>query len=351
MNLAKASLGGGDDLNAQWDEATAKLQELQDTYTGQMRPHGRVSFAQDEATNGETSESTVDLSEAAVSVLEPLFKRKMLAWDQPSPPTKLVSSLDSLRQILDIDHELTRRRPCTYYETMLLNDWFAAVRDFLRTEWNVHDPENAIALLESWQVVLPDWLRDKVMKEAVVPRIVAAVKVWRPGKSSGSAAQHGGHHPRHQPPMYTWIFPWLPFLSEEDQDPRQPEGLFGQVKRKVDLSEWPHWKPLIGEKRRPQPAVVVAAAAASAAPPVTPRRDVADEAMPEMSFREFVEAWCDDQELLLTNLHQPTPSGQPLYRIHSAGSKGVVVYFQGDVVWHAKSGEPVELDAVAAMAQ
>lgn len=57
---------------------------------------------------------------------------------------------------------------------------------------------------------------------------------------------------------------------------------------------------------------------------------------PETTFRDAVEDWCAENNLLLVPLrkaHEGT--GWPLFRItaSASGSGGVVVYFVGDVVW------------------
>ncbi|KAH8155580.1 uncharacterized protein LAJ45_00590 [Morchella importuna] len=62
----------------------------------------------------------------------------------------------------------------------------------------------------------------------------------------------------------------------------------------------------------------------------------AAEALPETTFREAVEDWCAEHNLLLVPLrkaHEGT--GVPLFRItaSASGGGGVVCYFVGDVVW------------------
>jgi len=132
--------------------------------------------------------------------------------------------------------------------------------------------------------------------------------------------------------MYSWIFPWLPLLSPEDRDPKQPQSIFGLVKRKVNVEEWTHWKPLLGERRR---------APVTPSIPTTPEVEKAQPYVePEMSFREQVEERCAEEELIMERVQGRSVSEQPLYRLRGAHSRGIVIYLQGDVVWITGSGEP-----------
>jgi len=62
----------------------------------------------------------------------------------------------------------------------------------------------------------------------------------------------------------------------------------------------------------------------------------------EPTFKDVVEAWCEEESLLMIPLreaHQTT--GLPLFRITASatGKGGVVVFLKGDVVWARKRGE------------
>jgi tuftelin-interacting protein 11 len=67
----------------------------------------------------------------------------------------------------------------------------------------------------------------------------------------------------------------------------------------------------------------------------------------EISFRDIVEQWCEEEGLLLVPLKEAHPSnGLPLFRITASatGKGGVKVYFKGDVVWalERRAGEDSE---------
>ena len=306
MHLGGVTGGSSDDLETQWGAATTKLQEIQALDDNQL--------------------DRDLLSTAAVASLEPLFKRQMLEWEPLNNPKDLVSSLQELRSLLGIDQE-SRDRRSTHYQTMIIQHWLPKVRGALTNDWDVYDPDKAIALVESWQPVLPVWIQAKVMDEVVVNRLADAVKIWR--------SSH--------PPMYSWIFPWLPLLNADDHDPRQSQSILGLVKRKVNTAEWPHWKPLIGERRRaPIPT------------PIPDREErliqPAEEEMPEVTFEEVVEDYCVKHDLIMMKTHQQHETGPLLYRLRSANGKssGILVFLYEWVVYHADAadqpGKPVSLE-------
>ena len=305
MHLDSFTGGSSDDLEAQWNAATTKLRGLQDLDDNQL---------------------DLDiLSSAAVASLEPLFKRQMLEWDLLDDPKHLVSSLQEVRLVLGVDQE-SKDRKSTYYQTMIMQHWLPKVRGALTNHWDVYDPDNAIALVESWQPILPAWIQAKVMNEVVVNRLADAIKIWRPS----------------HPPMYSWIFPWLPLLSADDQDPKQPQSILGLVKRKVTTAEWPHWKPLIGERRRaPVPAPV----------PEEPIRPPVEEEMPAVTFEDIVRDYCEKHDLIMMKTHQQHETGPLLYRLRSGSGKpsgGIMVFLYEWVVYHAEAadqpGKPFSLE-------
>jgi tuftelin-interacting protein 11 len=89
------------------------------------------------------------------------------------------------------------------------------------------------------------------------------------------------------------------------------------------------------------------AAASPAATAPTPRK-----VEEETTFRDVVEAWCEEESLLLIPMREAHEvNGLPLFRITASatGRGGVIVYMKGDVVWAQRKGdksvwEPVGLE-------
>jgi len=62
----------------------------------------------------------------------------------------------------------------------------------------------------------------------------------------------------------------------------------------------------------------------------------------EATFKDVVEAWCEEESLLLIPLREAHAiTGLPLFRITASatGRGGAVVYLKGDVVWAQRKGE------------
>jgi tuftelin-interacting protein 11 len=90
----------------------------------------------------------------------------------------------------------------------------------------------------------------------------------------------------------------------------------------------------------------------TSATPSTTARSTAAEPLPELTFRDVVEEWCTENDLLLIALRQAhEQTGAPLYRITASADQkgGFVCYIRGDVLFarnkKAKSvWEPVGLE-------
>ena len=79
-------------------------------------------------------------------------------------------------------------------------------------------------------------------------------------------------------------------------------------------------------------ATAISKQAASALPP---RQEVT-------YFKDIVEAWCADEDLMMVPLREPHPkTGLPLFRITASatGKGGVVVCLQGDLIWAQKKND------------
>jgi len=70
----------------------------------------------------------------------------------------------------------------------------------------------------------------------------------------------------------------------------------------------------------------------------------------DVTFKDVVESWCEDHNLVLIPLREAHGNGHPLFRITASatGKGGVLVYLKGDLVHAQKRGEknvwePIEL--------
>lgn len=201
-----------------WETAITKLQDLQETYLDDIEQY--------------------DLTQAAVSILDPLFRAKMADWLPLEVPLNgVVSNIRDLRAILGVSTETVYHKSTTYFESLLLTQWLPRLRTVLVNDWDVYHPSPAIAVIDTWKDILPPFLLTQVMDSVIVPKLAAAVKDWRPSKHRKS------HSTR--PAPHKWLFPWLPYLSEQHLDPSAPNGLIADVKRKF-RSVLDNWDPSRG---------------------------------------------------------------------------------------------------------
>ena len=302
--------------SSEWEDATRHLMELQGTFGDHIKEHG--------------------LSEVTVAKLEPLFKKQISEWEPLTAPDNLVRPLQQLEPLLGLTADVSyrHRKATTSYESMIQLHWFPHVRNALNRDWDVYVPDEATALMEAWDPILPGWIKAKMMNEVVVPKLIVAIKNVHSRRQKRS--QNGV-----PPPMHAWLFQWLPFLSAEDLDPKQPQRLLGLVKAKLDVDEWQHWKALLGERRRAGAPHMPAEAVETATEPRQPLEELG-----ELSFKEVVESWCAEEDLVLErdSSRRTHESGSPLYRLRSPTTKfaGVILYMKGDVVF-TEEGEPFEL--------
>ena len=137
-------------LTLAWEEVTAKLEATQLAYEGDIEGSA--------------------LQDIAVATIHPLFKLAMSDWEPLQKPLHLVPYLQRLSHILGVkpastDTQLTLQNGVSYskaqsksttaYETMLYTLWLPPVRSAITNDWDPHDPTPLLALITSWQPLLP----------------------------------------------------------------------------------------------------------------------------------------------------------------------------------------------------
>jgi tuftelin-interacting protein 11 len=90
-------------------------------------------------------------------------------------------------------------------------------------DWSPFTPSPAVALLDTWQNLLPAFLYDNILDQLILPKLNKAIAEWKP-PSRSSSANSGTEKPASLQGM---VFPWLPFLGE------RMEEVLGEAKRKI----------------------------------------------------------------------------------------------------------------------
>lgn len=279
----------------------------------------------------------LQLSECTVSCLEVPFRREMTEWEPLAQPSHLVESIESIGPLLELQkaRESRQRKRTTNFESLLLLHWFPRIRTALR-DWSVYDPDEAVTLIEKWRLIISPWLTYKVLHELIIPRLIEAVRRFPKTVDSTSLGSGGRSSKKSAPDLHSWLFDWWSLLSSDELDLERFPELRSLVKSKVDSTTWPIWKPLLGSRR---PVLQTQNPVRSE----TKTRPAA--AVEEISFRDVVEEWCSENNLILHSSHKADTFGRLLYRLQDAErrSKGIMVYLHDDVVF-SEDGEPFPLD-------
>jgi tuftelin-interacting protein 11 len=321
MNGSSNSESGGEE-KADFDPAVSRLLKLQTRFPEYV------------------SDPAFELSSAAAAILKAPFNRALEKWDPLETPDttsdQFIAAFETLNPLLrqSVENEEDRllgrrRRHTTPFESLLVLEWFPRVRNSLRSRWDVYDPDPAIDLITKWRPSIPSWLTGKILGEVVLPKLITAVMNFKPGKKNKA------------PPLHSWLFDWWSMLDEmgylePNADGSGGEGLKQLVKNKLDSDTWPIWKPYLGQARS-RPVISKPAASTPREPAVT---------VDEMSFREYVELWCAEEDLLLKPTHESTDMGLPVYRLKDAAGKGagLAVYLQDGVLFANETNDYFGLD-------
>lgn len=238
QDLQHLSLGTStaDSLLSPWEEITAKLEAMQLVYEGDI-------------------ESSA-LQEIAVAAIHPLFKLAMSDWEPLQEPLHLIPYLQRLSHVLGVKPPSTntelafqnsvsytkpQSKSTTAYETMLYTLWLPPVRSAITNDWEPHDPDPLLALITSWQPLLPSFVLISLIDNLIVPRLTTALQAWSPLRISKKYRSTSSN----QLPPDSYIFPWLQYLSSYHTSPTSSTGLLSNIRQKLKsiLSTYPLEKP------------------------------------------------------------------------------------------------------------
>lgn len=285
----------------------------------------------------------LDLPEIAVAALTQPLQLTIQEWDDPlsDPRQTLVTQLQSLSTLLSLPKtaQSRHRRRTTPLESLLLKTIYPHIRDTLRTTWSVHDPLPARTLLTTWSpAILPPWILYKLLHEIIVPRLIEAVKKFKPPKHHGSRRRHD------TPDIHEWLFDWWTLLEDSSLALESFTQLKIEIKQKVRFDDrvWPKWEPYLGTRHKPSKPQQKPQATENVNTPPANTVPMDD----EITFKDILEAWCIDNELTLRNTGGSDGLGRRLMRLTPAGKVGggLLIYVQGDVVFDSATGDYYGLD-------
>ena len=210
--------------------------------------------------------ASAEVADIAVAAIHP-FLREM-EWDPQAEPDKFSSDLKALSgllmkstsegravgkwdssSVMQDDIYRTHAKSTTPYESMMYKNWLPRVLAAIRS-WDPLEPTPMLAVIESWESLLPAFVRAQLV-DSIVRKLETALSDWNPKKKRQS------HHLPH-----TWLFPWLQYLPPYHLDPKGT-GLVSEVKRKfrqlIDVWEFERgvipgltqWEDILGDQWRP----------------------------------------------------------------------------------------------------
>ncbi|KAI8969150.1 GC-rich sequence DNA-binding factor-like protein-domain-containing protein [Mycotypha africana] len=150
---------------------------------------------------------TMNVDALVISVWAPILKYKSITWNVIEEPTWGLADVKRWRSLLRCNDDFSttpRNIPatisiCTPFETMMNTIWLTKVRSAINNQWNVHDPEPIIQLLEEWEPVLPRFIFENIVNQLILPKIQRAVSDWNPRTDRVM--------------IHTWLHPWFPTLK------------------------------------------------------------------------------------------------------------------------------------------
>ncbi|KAF4555950.1 GC-rich sequence DNA-binding factor-like protein [Elsinoe fawcettii] len=204
-----------------WKDAVQRVQALQESHKHEIDSCG--------------------LGDAAIAVLNPVFKSEIDAWEPLEKPDLLVEGLMAIRPILGIsmDDEITtngdidpalrryrKQKATSAYETLIYRVWLPKMRTTIMA-WDPYDSQPMIDLIQHWRPVLPTFIYSNITDQLLVPKLSTTLKSWSPRK-------------RDSPAPHIWLFPWLPHLPPHHLDIKSHASLLYEVVRSLRsaLSKW-----------------------------------------------------------------------------------------------------------------
>lgn len=176
--------------------------------------------------------SRLSLDDVVVGAIDLVLKPTLSSW-QPFDVSSdaLLSSLKPWRKALKISTEAAGNpsdadREMTAWESLLWYRWLPKVRSTINNEWSPTDAWPAVHLVESWESLLPVFIRDNVLSQLVVPKVMAAIESWT-GRGKGQVS------------LAAMVFPWLPLLGDRHGE------VLEEGKRRI-RSLLRRWKPADG---------------------------------------------------------------------------------------------------------
>ena len=101
----------------------------------------------------------------------------------------------------------------TPFDSLFWNIWLPKVRSCINNDWAPQDSKPAVELYEAWSAFLPQFIRDNMLDQLIIPKVHKAIAEWNPRTAKVS--------------LRVIVFPWLPYIG------LRLEEFVGDSRRKV----------------------------------------------------------------------------------------------------------------------
>jgi len=128
---------------------------------------------------------------------------------------------------------LSSQKEMTCFESLLYNLWLPKIRQTINNDWNPKNPDTLIKLLEEWELILPQWLKNNIIEQLIIPKLKLEVDQWIPQVYFKNSSSNNNI------PLHSYLLPWLVIIDEE----RMHLHLFESVKNKLIV--YLHDKPFL----------------------------------------------------------------------------------------------------------
>ncbi|WWC73228.1 uncharacterized protein I206_107194 [Kwoniella pini CBS 10737] len=172
------------------------------------------------------------LDEVVVGAIAQIQRRAFAEWEPFDVSTDiLLSSLkpwrkaynlpkfedENLAVIVNGSHDDTQavrktqngEKLMTAWESLLWSRWMPKVRSAINNDWDPASPHAAVHLIESWDPILPAFIRDNLLDQLILPKVKTAIEQWDFRRAKQTTQTRS---------LASIVFPWLPLLGDRGDE-------------------------------------------------------------------------------------------------------------------------------------
>jgi len=185
------------------------------------------------------------LDKLLVTVISPIFKKMLTSWNPLSDRYLCIEYFLKWKKLLLVKSPennnendssylfiLSSQKEMTCFESLLYNQWLPKIRQTVNNDWDPTIPEALIKLIEEWEVILPQWLKNNIIDQLIIPKLKREVDHWMPQIYFNSESNINV-------PIHSYLLPWLVVIEEE----KMHLHLFEIIKNKLIV--YLHNKPFL----------------------------------------------------------------------------------------------------------